>query len=236
MSEWWTYRPVDFLMFAPRTYWRLFELQNTAWWPLLPVLLLAAVAWLAWAAKQSRQAAPTAVIARIGAAGIALAWAFAAWSFLLERYAPINWAAHGFAVGFFAQALALAGLAALGDVRIARPGFRVRIGMLILAFALLGHPLLAVAFGRPWAQAEAFGLAPDPTVIATLGFLLMVDAQKPAAVWLVRWLWFVALLWCAISAVTLWTMESAQWWVVVVAALLALVAACWPRPAAGRPT
>ena len=33
MSEWWTYRPSDFLMFAPRTYWRLFELHNEAWWP-----------------------------------------------------------------------------------------------------------------------------------------------------------------------------------------------------------
>ena len=34
MSEWWTYRPSDFLMFAPDTYWRLFELHNAAWWPL----------------------------------------------------------------------------------------------------------------------------------------------------------------------------------------------------------
>ena len=25
MSEWWTYRPSDFLLFAPRTYYRLFE-------------------------------------------------------------------------------------------------------------------------------------------------------------------------------------------------------------------
>ena len=28
MSEWWTYRLSDFLLFAPRTYWRQFELLN----------------------------------------------------------------------------------------------------------------------------------------------------------------------------------------------------------------
>ena len=28
MQEWWTYRPADFLLFSPRTYWRLFELAT----------------------------------------------------------------------------------------------------------------------------------------------------------------------------------------------------------------
>jgi hypothetical protein len=34
MSEWWTYRPEDFLLFSPRVYWRMFELHNAAFWPL----------------------------------------------------------------------------------------------------------------------------------------------------------------------------------------------------------
>ena len=33
MSEWWTYHLSDFLLFAPRTYYRLFELYNAAIWP-----------------------------------------------------------------------------------------------------------------------------------------------------------------------------------------------------------
>ena len=41
MSEWWTYRPEDFLLFSPRVYWRMFELHNAALWP-LHVLTLAA--------------------------------------------------------------------------------------------------------------------------------------------------------------------------------------------------
>ena len=41
MSEWWTYRAEDFLLFSPRVYWRMFELHNAALWP-LHVLTLAA--------------------------------------------------------------------------------------------------------------------------------------------------------------------------------------------------
>jgi len=55
MSEWWTYSLSDFLLFSPRTYYRLFELYNVAIWPLQIVglalgvaivgLLLRDVAW-----------------------------------------------------------------------------------------------------------------------------------------------------------------------------------------------
>ena len=33
MSEWWTYRLTSFLLFSPRTYYRLIELYNLAIWP-----------------------------------------------------------------------------------------------------------------------------------------------------------------------------------------------------------
>ena len=92
MSEWWTYRPSDLLMFAPRTYWRLFELHNEAWWPAQPLLVLAGLAWLSWGLRNG----PAAQSA--GAAGLAATWAFVAVAFLLARYAPINWAASGFAI------------------------------------------------------------------------------------------------------------------------------------------
>jgi len=219
MSEWWTYRPADFLMFAPRTYWRLFELHNDAWWPVQPLLVLAGLAWMLWLARAIKPARQGAPALRAGAAGLAAAWAFVAASFLLPRYAPINWAASGFAAGFFVQALGLAALATRADLRVAPPGARRRIGLLLGLWALLGQPLLAMAFGRPWTQAEVFGLAPDPTAIATLGFLLLVDAPGRSARWPLRLLWTLALAWCAVSAATLWTMGSAQGWVLLAAAL-----------------
>ena len=70
----------------------------------------------------------------------------------------------------------------------------------MIVYALAIHPLIAPLSGRPWTQAEIFGLAPDPTVIATLGVL--VAAARP------NWhLLVLPLLWCAISGLTLWTME-----------------------------
>ena len=65
MSEWWTYRLSDFLMFAPRTYHRLFELHNAEVWPLQIVTIAAGLAalWLAWRGAGGR------VVAAVLAAG-----------------------------------------------------------------------------------------------------------------------------------------------------------------------
>lgn len=212
MSEWWTYRPSDFLMFAPRTYWRLFELHNEAWWPSQQLLVLVGLACLWWARQRGLAGL------RAGAAGLAAAWAFVAVAFLLPRYAPINWAASGFAIVFVAQALGLAALATRADLQAAQPGPRRRIGALLAVWALL-----ALAFGRPWLQGEFFGLAPDPTAIATLGFLLCQGAAGPITHWILRLSWTLAMAWCAVSIATLWTMGSAQGWVVLVAALVAAI-------------
>lgn len=229
MSEWWTYRPSDFLMFAPRTYWRLFELHNEAWWPAQPLLVLVGLAWLAWGLRRGLAAL------RAGAAGLAAAWAFVAVAFLLQRYAPINWAASGFAVVFVAQALGLAALATRADLRAAPPGLRRRIGAMLCGWALVGHPLLAPAFGRPWLQGEFFGLAPDPTAIATLGFLLCLSTAGLFTRWMLRLSWTLAMAWCAVSVATLWTMGSAQGWVVMVAALVAALVAASTRGSMQRP-
>jgi Family of unknown function (DUF6064) len=229
MSEWWTYRPSDFLMFAPRTYWRLFELHNEAWWPAQPLLVLVGLAWLAWGLRRGLAAL------RAGAAGLAAAWAFVAVAFLLPRYAPINWAASGFAIVFVAQALGLAALATRADLLATPPGLRRRIGALLCGWALVGHPLLAPAFGRPWPQSEFFGLAPDPTAIATLGFLLCLSTAGLFTRVMLRLSWTLAMAWCAVSVATLWTMGSAQGWVVMVAALVAALVAASTRGSMQRP-
>jgi hypothetical protein len=222
-AEWSTYRPSDFLMFSPRIYWRLFESLNEAWWP--AQLLFVGVP-LAWLAGRRRRAGESEALALRGAAlFLAVCWWIVAWFFLQLRYAPINWAASGFAVAFALQGVALLSLAmsghVLGEKRAARQGA----GIVLVLWGLLGHPLLAPTVGRPWTQAEVFGLAPDPTAIGTLGVLLLLDAQTPAARLLLHVLWFVPISWCALSAATLATMDSPQAWVILVAMLLAAAGA-----------
>ena len=101
-------------------------------------------------------------------------------------------------------------------------------GLLLVAWASVAHPLLALAFGRPIAQAEVVGLAPDPTVIACMGLLVSVTASKRVSRGLLLAAGALCVMWCAISATTLWTMGTAQAWVMLTAPVLALAAWCWP--------
>lgn len=226
MSEWWTYRPADFLMFAPGTYWRLFELHNQALWPaqVLAVLVGLAIAVGLWRGQGGAL--------RGAALVLALGWAFVAWAFLWQRYAAINWAAIGFAWGFGVQAIGLLVLSTRPSLLMASEPRRRLAGLGLVLWSLLAHPVLAPALGRPWAQAELVGLAPDPTAIATLGMLLCADASTRATRAtrvLLGALCVGALAWCAVSAAILGTMGSAQAWVMLAAMVLAAVALGFAR-------
>jgi hypothetical protein len=211
MSEWWTYSLSDFLLFSPRTYYRLFELYNADIWPAQVVALALGLAILAGWLRG------TAWAGRGAGAVLAACWLWVAWAFHAQRYATINSAAVFFAIGFAIEALLLLWI---GGVR-ARIAFApVRGGVRgaalgVTLFAMLGYPLLAAAGGRAWRQMELFGVAPDPTALATLG-LLALSARTP-------WpLLPVPLLWCAISGATLRTMHAHYAWVAPLGALLVL--------------
>jgi uncharacterized membrane protein YwaF len=87
MSEWWTYRAEDFLLFSPRVYWRMFELHNAALWPLHVLTLAAGLIIILLIARRPGTGA------RWIAFILAMLWIFVGWSFLWNRYATINWAA-----------------------------------------------------------------------------------------------------------------------------------------------
>jgi uncharacterized membrane protein YwaF len=109
MSEWWTYRAEDFLLFSPRVYWRMFELHNAALWP-LHLLALAAgliiILLIAWRPGTG---------ARWIALMLAILWTFVGWSFLWNRYATINWAAAYVAPAFAVEGVLLFVIGALRD-------------------------------------------------------------------------------------------------------------------------
>lgn len=214
-GEWWTYRLSDFLMFAPRTYLRLFELYHRALWPAqigvaLAWLLLCLAAWrrVPWAPRAWFLA-------------LALAWAWVAWAFHAERYAAINWAARGFAAAFAAQA-ALLVLAAWRPCRlepVSPPG------PALLAVALLLMPLLPPAFGHGGWETEGFGLTPDATAIGTLGVLLMfAPAYRPLTVAC----GVIPLTWGLVSGATLWTLDF-PWAALLPAACIWVVFLAWRR-------
>jgi hypothetical protein len=225
MAHWWTYRPEDFLLFAPRVYWRLFELHNAAVWPLQLLALLLGAATLFCAVR------PRPWSDRLIAAVLAAAWSFVAWVFLWNRYATINWAAAYAVPVFLLQALLLVRLGVLGDrlrfvVDRTVPGLA---GLVLFVYALALHPLVAKLGGRPIQAAEVFGIAPDPTAIATLG--LLARARPKGRAWL---LLAVPTAWCLASAATLHTMDAWEGWIPLAAVALAITARLWPRHDARR--
>jgi hypothetical protein len=228
MDEWWSYRPSDLLMFSPPIYWRLFESLNREAWALPLALAIGALA-VSWRSVRETGAIGS-VRAVVGL--LAIGWLWVAWAFFWQRFAPISTAAPTFAGLFVAQGLGMMGLAFAPGLRwVSGQGVRRLAGLLLAAWAVVVHPALALAFGRPGMQAEWLALAPDPTALATLALLLLLDASRHrfTRVWQ-RVLWVLPLLWCAITSLTLWTLGEMQGGAVAVLAALAWLAAARRPP------
>ncbi|MFP4462544.1 MAG: DUF6064 family protein [Guyparkeria sp.] len=204
MDTWLSYRLADLLMFSPSTYARLIERVNEALWPghwLIGGLILAMLALAIW----PRQAAH-----RLAALLLAAAWGWVAWWFF-GLYAEINLAAPGFAGLFAVQAVGLLLLAwpgpGLAFARPARP--RHWLGLGLLVWGLLLHPLAWLMADRPLAGAELVAVTPDPTAIATIGLLLAAclpgDDRWPLRALLLA----LPLAWLTLSALTWWTLLGA---------------------------
>lgn len=219
MSEWWTYSLQDLLMFSSQTYYRLFERINADLWPTHLLALALGASTLLLFGRHRERASPW--VFAILAAG----WGSVAWFYFWSRYANINLAAPYFAQAFAVESLLLIwmGLSRrrLSIARTSRLRQRAALGLVV--FALAVYPLIGLALGRPWTQAEIIGLAPDPTALATLGILLLTGTRS---FWV---LGLIPILWCLISGATLWAMESPDFFVAPGLALLAALLASLDR-------
>jgi hypothetical protein len=198
------------LLITPRTYYRLFELYNAAIWPAQIVAVSLGLAIWALLGR-----AP-AVRERLIAAILAGCWLWVAIAFHANRYATINWAAVYFAWGFGLEAALLIWTGIVrGGLVLERPvDLASRAGLWIFLFALAVQPMVGSLLGRGWRQVEIFGVAPDPTAVATLGILLLANGRG-------RWaLIVVPAIWCAISGATLLAMKAPDAWIPPLAAVL----------------
>lgn len=193
MSEWWSYGLSDFLLFSPRTYYRLIESYNRDVWPAHIVAIVAGVVALALVL---RRGGPWQ--GKLVATILATAWLWVGWAFHLQRYATINWAAKWFALGFAVEALLLIWIGvARGSLRFDSTTPLIRCtGLLVTVFGLFVFPMMAPLSGRSSAAIELFGIHPDPTAIVTLGILLLASGR-------VHWpLLVIPVVWCGVSGAT----------------------------------
>ena len=233
MSEWWTYRLSDFLLFSPETYYRLIGQYLRDVWPARMLWVVAGIGVTVALAR--RKSVPGRPIIAVTAA----AWLWVALAFHLQRYAAINWAATWFAAAFALEAMLLCWSG------VVRPGLRPdrasrlgrRVGLGLLVYAVVGQPLVDRLARGSWAGAGGFGLTPEPTAIATLGILLLATGP--------RWLVFpIPLLWCLVGGATLLALQAPDAWLILSGGLIALLLWGWTArqrrsggaitPAAGR--
>ena len=209
-----TYSLIDFFPFLPEVYFRLFVRLNQNVWPahLLTVLAGLGALWLAWRGR-----------GRWVGVILCAGWALVGWAYHLDMYANLNWAGTYFGWAFVAQGAILLAYGLLGrldrqpDQSLGGPGW---MGLALAVFGLVIYPLLIPLTGRQWAGVEVFGIAPNPTAIATLGLVLLARRTR----WL---LLLIPVLWSVVAGATAWAMEWPAGLVVPACALVALVAAVW---------
>ncbi|NBD95896.1 MAG: MFS transporter permease [Gammaproteobacteria bacterium] len=212
MSGWQTYRLQDFIPFTPEVYWRLLERVNEAFWPLHLLTAVLGLTALVFALRGH---------ARVALLLAAPAWISSGVIFHLMYYAELNWAAPWFGRAFVFQAILLVVIATFSTTAQSNRklgGAGSAIGAAIAAGALLFYPFIAVGLGPGVANAEAYGLHPDPTAIATLGIVLI--ALRGAAAWLALLIPFV---WCLTSTLTLIALDAGWCWLPLFTGVLAIV-------------
>lgn len=206
-----SYHPRDLLLFSPRVYWALVAGNNDSWWLLA---LLAPVAGLLLVWQLARRGG-----IRRGQvfAGMGLVWWFVTWSFLWQQYRDINWA-----VDWILAPFALAGglllLLAVSPGNLMMRAHRHWIGLALVAWGTLGHPLGFLLDERSINAADTWLLFPDPLAVTTLGLTLATLSGWRLALALP-----VPLLWSLVGGLTLLGLGSPVGWMMLVAAAAALV-------------
>lgn len=211
IADWRTYSAEDFIPFTDATYFRLLERHYEGMWPFMVLGILAGIATAAFAIRGYGKPAILLLVA---------AWAWAGLEFLMGPYAELIWAGQYFGWAFVAQAMLLLGLALTGSQNTTRHIISRSVGIIVLAVGVLVLPLIAPLTGRGWNGSEFFGAFPDPTVLATLGTVVILTRGWQCWILLV-----IPLLWCAITGITLAVLGAPHAWIFPSVAILTIASA-----------
>jgi len=159
--------------------------------------------------------------ARLVAAILSAAWLWTGVAYYMLHQAQINWAAWALGSVFVLQGLVFA---ATGAVR-GRIDFRFTgeasgwAGMLLIGVAAIAYPLIGIGLGQGWPRMPLPGVAPGPTLVWTLGILLLAVPRVP-------WhLLFVPFLWSATGVAGALLLGLPQDFILPLAAFLTIVLA-----------
>jgi len=182
------------VLFTPEVLVDLHGRLNGDLWP-LHVLTLALAALLlarAWWARPADEPFAGCVMAGF--------WLWLGIGYFTNARAEVDWMAPYVAAAFILQGALLTWFGVVRgslDFTAARPMPR-GMGALLALFAIAGYPLLAWVFGAETAALPSVGLLPGPTVLFTLGVMLMA---RPSWVLIV-----LPLSWAIVGAALGWVL------------------------------
>lgn len=180
----------DFLIFSPESYFKLFELSNQSLWPLqIPIILSAVVA--IFLLYKRYHFSSKAICLWLG-----MVWAFVGYWYFTLYYSQINTFAHIAAYFFWAEAFLFFLVAIFANHRLnLNQGGRVYLAGSFIVYGMLIHPWISLLL---WDQAisrlELFSIAPDPTAIITIGFILLLPFKGAFLLLIIPSLWLLSSL------------------------------------------
>ena len=199
--------------FTREQFFELFVAYNAAIWPAEVVAYLLGIAAVLALVRPGRAAG------QLISAILAILWLWTGLFYHMVYFARINPAAYVLGALFLAQAA----LFVLAGVCGSRLAFRSAqkpvklLGAALIAYALVIYELLGLVAGHGLMQGPLFGVAPCPTVIFTLGVLVLAEPPVP---W---WLLPIPLAWAVIGTSAALTFGVAEDLGLAVAAVLVLV-------------
>jgi hypothetical protein len=152
---------------------RVFETYNQAIWPMQVIAYVLGVVAVLLVVRK------TAFSSRAVFGILGFLWLFSA-GFFIFALAPIYTPAHIFGALFIVQAAIFLRCAIAPQVTfaIASDAFTV-VGLLFIAFAMIGYPVLGFFIGHQFPRSPPFGLTPCPLSVFTFGLLLLTDSRVP---------------------------------------------------------
>jgi hypothetical protein len=170
--------------FSSEQFFDVFRLYNLSVWPIQAVLVTIAVLVIVLATAVPH-------FSRLVVVGLVALWSWMALAYHLVFFTKLTPAAYLFAGLFFLQAVLLAwhGLWTR-KLHLATPRTPAAtlVGALLIAFAIVGYPLLAYQLGQRYPGVPTFGL-PCPTLIFTFGVLAWCAYPVPRAVLVIPVAW-----------------------------------------------
>jgi hypothetical protein len=163
----------------------LFGEYNLAIWPAQVVAYAVGLAIVALITSKAVSAS------RIALVLLGLLWLWNGVAYHWVAFAAINPAAYGFAAIFIVGGaiFIVEGAARRRVVFCFRRDWSTIAGVALVTYALVGYSALGFILAHAWPKAPVFGVAPCPTVIFTLGVLLLSITRLPSRLVAAPLLW-----------------------------------------------